>query len=267
MDDKAKTYFDLIGFDDAKSDFTDVVAYLKSPDSFASTGRAKPGHCLVTGGAGYGKTTFAQAVAMQANVPSFTISRESLEGSYSRQANAKAKNIMNKIKDLAPCLLVIDDIETFELPDLGSFSISEHESCKALCSILQDVQALKGVAVIATANDVKNIEAKILNSGTFNSKIFDKVVDLPLPDKKERLKSLINKTPLSSVGSDIDWNMVADATEGFTHRNIDNLMSEAIIGAEAASKSKLDIGDVNLAFYRMTGKKLLPNGLSSDLNL
>eukprot|EP00542_Grammatophora_oceanica_P010823 CAMPEP_0194042930 /NCGR_PEP_ID=MMETSP0009_2-20130614/14646_1 /TAXON_ID=210454 /ORGANISM="Grammatophora oceanica, Strain CCMP 410" /LENGTH=756 /DNA_ID=CAMNT_0038686969 /DNA_START=186 /DNA_END=2453 /DNA_ORIENTATION=+ len=217
---------DIKGVDEAKAELEEIVLYLKDPSRFTRLGGKLPRGLLLTGPPGTGKTLLAKAIAGEAGVPFFFSSGSQFEEVYVGLGAKRIRELFEQAKKKAPAIIFIDEIDavggTRRLKDQSALKMTLNE----LLVQLDGFDENNGVIVIGATNFMESLDSALLRPGRF-----DKHVVVPLPDvggRKEILEMYAAKTKLSK---DVDLNMIARGTTGFSGADLSNLMNQAALKA------------------------------------
>mmetsp|Transcript_3407 Transcript_3407/g.5080 ORF Transcript_3407/g.5080 Transcript_3407/m.5080 type:complete len:747 (-) Transcript_3407:108-2348(-) len=217
---------DVKGVAEAKTELEEIVAYLKDPSRFTRLGGKLPRGLLLTGPPGTGKTLLAKAIAGEAQVPFFFSSGSQFEEVYVGLGAKRVRELFEAAKKKAPAIIFIDEIDAVggsrKLKDQSALKMTLNE----LLVQLDGFDENNGVIVIGATNFMESLDSALLRPGRF-----DKHVAVPLPDvggRKEILELYAEKTKLSK---DVDLNVLARGTTGFSGADLYNLMNQAALKA------------------------------------
>jgi ATP-dependent metalloprotease len=217
---------DVKGVEEAKAELEEIVMYLKDPDRFTRLGGKLPRGLLLTGPPGTGKTLLAKAIAGEADVPFFYSSGSQFEEVYVGLGAKRIRELFEAAKKKAPAIIFIDEIDavggTRRLKDQSALKMTLNE----LLVQLDGFDENNGIIVIGATNFVESLDKALLRPGRF-----DKHVTVPLPDvggRKEILEMYAKKTKLSK---DVDLDVIARGTTGFSGADLYNLINQAALKA------------------------------------
>jgi ATP-dependent metalloprotease len=217
---------DVKGVDEAKAELEEIVMYLKDPSRFTRLGGKLPRGLLLTGPPGTGKTLLAKAIAGEAGVPFFFSSGSQFEEVYVGLGAKRIRELFESAKKKAPAIIFIDEIDavggTRRLKDQSALKMTLNE----LLVQLDGFDENDGIIVIGATNFMESLDKALLRPGRF-----DKHVTVPLPDvggRKEILEMYAEKTKLAK---DVDLNVLARGTTGFSGADLYNLMNQAALKA------------------------------------
>ena len=233
-----KTFADVAGADEEKEELRELVEFLKEPQKFNGLGARIPKGVLLVGPPGTGKTLIARAVSGEAGVPFFSISGSDFVEMYVGVGAARVRNLFEKAKKVAPCIVFIDEIDAVGRrrgTSAGGGSDEREQTLNQLLVEMDGFSADTGVIVIAATNRADILDPALLRHGRFDRQVY-----VGVPDIKGReavLKVHARKKPLSP---DVDLSKIARDTVGFTGADLENLLNEAAL--LAAKRGRKTVG-------------------------
>jgi cell division protease FtsH len=236
------TFTDVAGAEEAKQDMQEVVEFLKSKDKFQSLGARIPKGVLLVGPPGTGKTLLARAVAGEADVPFFSISGSEFVEMFVGVGASRVRDLFDQAKRNTPCIIFIDEIDAVGRQRGTGLGGSHDEREQTLNQILVEMDGFDtntSVIVIAATNRPDILDPALLRPGRF-----DRRVVLDLPDIVGRLAILKVHTNGKPLDKDVDLEVLAKGTVGFSGADLANLVNEAAI--MAARRNKKVIGNDDL---------------------
>ncbi|MEM6780377.1 MAG: ATP-dependent zinc metalloprotease FtsH [Pseudomonadota bacterium] len=228
------TFEDVAGIDEAKSELTEIVEFLKDPQKFQRLGGKIPKGALLVGPPGTGKTLTARAVAGEANVPFFTISGSDFVEMFVGVGASRVRDMFEQAKKNAPCIIFIDEIDAVGRhrgAGLGGGNDEREQTLNQLLVEMDGFEANEGVILIAATNRPDVLDPALLRPGRF-----DRQVVVPLPDVKGREKILkvhMKKVPLAN---NVSASVLARGTPGFSGADLANLVNEGALLAARRNK-------------------------------
>jgi cell division protease FtsH len=243
--DKKVTFDDVSGVQEAKEELVEVVDFLKDPKKYTSLGGKIPKGCILVGPPGTGKTLLARAVAGEADVPFFSISGSDFVEMFVGVGASRVRDLFEQGKKQAPCIIFIDEIDAVGRhrgQGMGGGHDEREQTLNQLLVEMDGFESNEGVIIMAATNRIDVLDPALLRPGRF-----DRRVTVGPPDVRGRLGILkvhAKKTPLND---DVDLEVVAKGTPGFTGADLANLVNEAALTAARLGKKKLDMGDFESA--------------------
>jgi cell division protease FtsH len=239
--DKKVTFVDVAGVEEAKDELVEIVDFLKDPKKYTTLGGKIPKGCLLVGPPGTGKTLLARAVAGEAGVPFFSISGSDFVEMFVGVGASRVRDLFEQGKKHAPCIIFIDEIDAVGRHRGNGMGGGHDEREQTLNQLLVEMDGFEGndgVIIMAATNRMDVLDPALLRPGRF-----DRRVTVGRPDVRGRnqiLKVHTRKTPLSN---DIDLEIIAKGTPGFTGADLANLVNEAALLAARDGKKALSMSD------------------------
>jgi len=239
------TFKDVAGVDEAKQELEEVVEFLKDPKKFTRLGGKIPKGVLLVGSPGTGKTLLARSVAGEAGVPFFTISGSDFVEMFVGVGASRVRDLFLQGKKNAPCIIFIDEIDAVGRhrgAGLGGGHDEREQTLNQLLVEMDGFESNEGVILVAATNRPDVLDPALLRPGRF-----DRQVVVPRPDVRGRsriLKVHSRKVPMSD---DVDLEVIAKGTPGFSGADLANLINEAALLAARSNKSQVDRIDFDMA--------------------
>jgi cell division protease FtsH len=239
------TFKDVAGIDEAKDELEEIVSYLKDPKKFSRLGGRIPKGVLLVGSPGTGKTLLARAIAGEAGVPFFSISGSDFVEMFVGVGASRVRDLFVQGKKNAPCIIFIDEIDAVGRhrgAGLGGGHDEREQTLNQLLVEMDGFESNEGVILIAATNRPDVLDPALLRPGRF-----DRQVVVPRPDVKGRTKILnvhARKVPLAP---DVNMEVVAKGTPGFSGADLANLINEAALLAARANKNHVSMEDLEMA--------------------
>lgn len=235
---------DVAGIDEVKSELLEIVDFLKHPRVYRDFGVNLPKGVLMIGPPGVGKTLVAKAVAGEANVPFFYQSGASFVQIYVGMGAKRVRELFAKAKSYAPSIIFIDEIDAVGKARGGGRNDEREATLNQLLTEMDGFNDNSGVIVIAATNKVEMIDEALLRSGRFDRRIY-----LALPDLNDR--SDILKTYLAKKNHEVDIDLIAKHTTGFSGAGLSTLVNEAAINALKNKRKKIIDEDFKAVFDKV----------------
>ena len=249
--DKKVTFKDVSGVEEAKEELVEVVDFLKEPKKYTKLGGKIPKGVLLIGPPGTGKTLLARAVAGEAGVPFFSISGSDFVEMFVGVGASRVRDLFEQGKKNAPCIIFIDEIDAVGRHRGGGTGGGHDEREQTLNQMLVEMDGFEsneGVIIMAATNRVDVLDPALLRPGRF-----DRRVTVGRPDVRGRLGILKVHTRKSPLADDVNLEVVAKGTPGFTGADLANLVNEAALLAARENKEKLH----NIDFENAKDKVLM----------
>ncbi len=242
---KKVTFKDVAGVDEAIEELTEVVEFLKEPQKFQKLGGRIPKGVLLVGAPGTGKTLLARAVAGEANVPFFSISGSDFVEMFVGVGASRVRDLFDQGKKHAPCIIFIDEIDAVGRhrgAGLGGGHDEREQTLNQLLVEMDGFESNEGVILIAATNRPDVLDPALLRPGRF-----DRQVVVNLPDVRGRLGILRVHTRKIPINKDVDLEIIARSTPGFSGAQLANLVNEAALNAARYSFKSVTMGDFETA--------------------
>lgn len=249
-DDKKKvTFNDVAGADEAKEELEEVVEFLKSPKKFIEMGARIPKGVLLFGAPGTGKTLLARAVAGEAGVPFFSISGSDFVEMFVGVGASRVRDLFEQAKKNSPCIVFIDEIDAVGRhrgAGLGGGHDEREQTLNQLLVEMDGFNANEGIIVIASTNRPDILDPALLRPGRFDRHI---LVDRPdVAGRKAILGVHVRDKPLDK---DIDLEVLARRTPGFTGADLANMANEGALLAARRNKNRIGMQEMEDAIERV----------------
>ena len=248
-DKKKVTFADVAGADEAKQELEEVVEFLKTPEKFNDLGARIPKGVLLFGPPGTGKTLLAKAVAGEAGVQFFTISGSDFVEMFVGVGASRVRDLFEQAKKAAPCIVFIDEIDAVGRQRGAGLGGGHDEREQTLNQLLVEMDGFasnEGIIIIAATNRPDVLDPALLRPGRFDRQI---VVDKP--DVRGREAILKVHTKGKPVADDVDLDVLARRTPGFTGADLSNLVNEAALLAARRDKKKITMAEMEEAIERV----------------
>ena len=243
--DGSVTFKDVAGIDEAKEELEEIVAFLKDPKKFSRLGGRIPKGVLLVGAPGTGKTLLARAIAGEAGVPFYSISGSDFVEMFVGVGASRVRDLFVQGKKNAPCIIFIDEIDAVGRhrgAGLGGGHDEREQTLNQLLVEMDGFESNEGVILIAATNRPDVLDPALLRPGRF-----DRQVVVPRPDVKGRRMILDVHARKVPVADDVNLEIVAKGTPGFSGADLANLVNEAALLAARANKNQVTMSDFELA--------------------
>jgi len=249
--DTGVKFEDIAGIDEAKSEFEEIVSFLKQPDKYTVVGAKIPKGILLVGPPGTGKTLLAKAIANEADVPFFSVAGSEFVEMFIGIGAARVRDLFKKASENAPCIVFIDEIDAVGRErgaGVGGGNDEREQTLNQLLTEMDGFKENKGVIVIGATNRADILDSALLRPGRF-----DRQVTVNLPDRLGRIGILKVHARNKPLSEDVSLVQLANRTPGFSGADLANLLNEAAILATRYKKSSITKNEVNEAADRIIG--------------
>ncbi|MCQ2512886.1 MAG: ATP-dependent zinc metalloprotease FtsH [Lachnospiraceae bacterium] len=247
--DNKTTFKDVAGLQEERAELEEVVDFLKAPQKYTRVGARIPKGILLVGPPGTGKTLLARAVSGEAGVPFFHMSGSDFVEMFVGVGASRVRDLFGEAKKNAPCIVFIDEIAAVARRRGSGLGGGHDEREQTLNQILVEMDGFgvnEGIIVMAATNRVDILDPAILRPGRFDRKVF-----VGKPDVKGRVDILKVHSRNKPLAEDVNLEVVARTTAGFSGADLENLMNEAAINAASANRAYIKQADINNAFIKI----------------
>lgn len=248
-DGKKVNFEDVAGIDEAKEELNEIVDFLKDPEKYKKMGARIPKGILLLGAPGTGKTLLGRAVAGEAGVPFFFMSGSDFVEMFVGVGASRVRDLFEQAKKSAPCIVFIDEIDAVGRQRGTGMGGGHDEREQTLNQLLVEMDGFEpnnGVIILAATNRHDVLDPALLRPGRFDRHI---VVDRPdMNGRKDILQIHSKNKPISS---NVDLNVIAQRTPGFSGADLENLLNEAALLAARRNYEKIDMPECEEAIERV----------------
>ena len=244
-EDNKKTFDDVAGVDEAKDEVKEIVDFLRNPKKFTNLGGRIPKGILLVGSPGTGKTLLAKAIAGEAGVPFFIISGSDFVEMFVGVGASRVRDLFAQAKKNSPCIVFVDELDAVGRhrgAGLGGGHDEREQTLNQLLVEMDGFEAAEGIIVMAATNRPDVLDPALLRPGRF-----DRQVVVPKPDVKGREDILKVHTKNVPLDENVDLQIVARSTPGFSGADLENLVNESAIRAARESHKKINMNDIEFA--------------------
>ncbi len=239
------TFADVAGCDEAKEEVQELVEFLRDPSKFQKLGGRIPRGVLMVGSPGTGKTLLAKAIAGEAKVPFFSISGSDFVEMFVGVGAARVRDMFETAKKHAPCIIFIDEIDAVGRQrgaGLGGGNDEREQTLNQMLVEMDGFETGQGIIVIAATNRPDVLDPALLRPGRF-----DRQVVVPLPDIRGREQILAVHMRKVPIGSDVQADVLARGTPGFSGADLANLVNESALFAARRNARVVEMEDFEKA--------------------
>ena len=244
------TFKDVAGIDEEKEELQEIVDFLKNPKKYTDMGARIPKGVLLVGGPGTGKTLLAKAVAGEAGVPFFIISGSDFVEMFVGVGASRVRDLFEEAKRNSPCIVFIDEIDAVGRQrgaGLGGGHDEREQTLNQMLVEMDGFSANEGVIVLAATNRPDVLDKALLRPGRF-----DRQIVVPAPDVKAREQILEVHARKKKLADDVDLNIIAKNTSGFTGADLENVLNEAALLAARRDKQEISEREIEDAMVKVT---------------
>lgn len=249
-EEKSKIRFeDVAGVDEAKQELAEVVEFLKQPKKFVELGAKIPKGVLLMGPPGTGKTLLGRAVAGEAGVPFFTISGSDFVEMFVGVGASRVRDLFDTAKKNSPCIIFIDELDAVGRQrgaGLGGGHDEREQTLNQLLVELDGFESSSGIIVMAATNRPDVLDPALLRPGRFDRKV---IVDRPDVDGREAILRIHARN--KPLADDVDLEVLAKSTPGFSGADLENMLNEAAILAARRNKRVVGMSEMEEAVDRV----------------
>ena len=243
-------FTDVAGYAGAKEEIGEVIDFLRNPGRYQRAGAMAPRGILMIGPPGTGKTLLARAVAGEASVPFFSVTGSSFVEMFVGVGAARVRDLFAEARKRAPAIIFVDEVDAIGQRRSGSGAmVANDEREQTLNQLLAEMDGFdmtQGIVVIAATNRPEVLDPALLRPGRF-----DRQVTIPLPTLTERAAILVVHCRSKQLAPDVDLQIVARGTPGFSGADLANLANEAAIFAVRSNRDVLTAADFDDARDRI----------------
>jgi len=244
-DSQKITFNDIAGAEEAKEETKELIDFLKDPLKFKMLGAKIPKGALLMGPPGTGKTLLAKAVAGEAEVPFFSISGSDFVEMFVGVGASRVRDMFEQAKKHAPCLIFIDEIDAVgrsRFSGIGGGHDEREQTLNALLVEMDGMETQEGIIILAATNRPDVLDPALTRPGRL-----DRQIVLDLPDIKGRRQILDVHTKNIKMADNVDLDIIAKGTPGFSGADLANLVNESALLAARLDKKEAEMCDLEEA--------------------
>ncbi|MDD3879845.1 MAG: ATP-dependent zinc metalloprotease FtsH, partial [Syntrophomonas sp.] len=248
-EDVKESFKDVAGAEEAKEEMQEVVEFLKNPQKFVQIGAKIPRGVLLYGAPGTGKTLMAKAVAGEAGVPFFSISGSDFVEMFVGVGAARVRDLFEQAKKNAPCIVFIDEIDAVGRQRGAGLGGGHDEREQTLNQLLVEMDGFstgEAIIVMASTNRPDILDPALLRPGRF-----DRHILIDKPDVKGREAILEVHVQNKPLDENINMEILAKRTPGFTGADLANMVNEAALLTARRNKNKIGMEELEESIERV----------------
>jgi cell division protease FtsH len=244
------TFADVAGADEAIEELEEIKEFLQTPAKFQAIGAKIPKGVLLYGPPGTGKTLLARAVAGEAGVPFYSISGSDFVEMFVGVGASRVRDLFEQAKANAPAIVFVDEIDAVGRHRGAGFGGGHDEREQTLNQLLVELDGFDtkgGVIVIAATNRPDILDPALLRPGRFDRQIV--VAQPDLAGRKGILRVHARGKPFAS---DVDLDVIARRTPGFTGADLANVINEGALLTARGNETQISMYSLEEAIDRVT---------------
>lgn len=245
------TFKDVAGIEEALEELIEIKDFLKDPKKFQDMGAKIPRGVLLYGPPGTGKTLVAKAVAGEAGVPFFSISGSDFVEMFVGVGASRVRDLFDQAKQSAPAIIFVDEIDAVGRhrgTGIGGGNDEREQTLNQLLVEMDGFDTNTNVILIAATNRPDVLDPALLRPGRF-----DRQVGVNAPDLKGREQILSIHAKNKPLAEDVNLELVARRTPGFTGADLANVLNEAALLAARLNRKVIDNEIIDEAIDRVIG--------------
>ena len=237
---------DVEGIEELKADIMRLVDCLKSPKKYQAIGARPPKGVILYGPPGTGKTLIAKAIAGEAGVPFFSMVGSDFVEKYVGVGAQRVRDLYKKARKAAPCIVFIDEVDAVAGQRGRDENTESDQTINALLAELDGFKGTENIITICATNRLDMLDSAFKRAGRFDLKLA-----VGLPDKKGRKNILAIHSKNKKLHSEVDLEVLANKTVGFSGAELETLLNEAALVAVGKNKKEIDYEDIDDAFFKL----------------
>jgi cell division protease FtsH len=256
------TFADVAGIDEAMEELVEIKDFLKDPEKFQAMGAKIPKGVLLYGPPGTGKTLVAKAVAGEAGVPFFSISGSDFVEMFVGVGASRVRDLFEQAKQASPAIIFVDEIDAVGRhrgTGIGGGNDEREQTLNQLLVEMDGFDTNTNVILIAATNRPDVLDPALLRPGRF-----DRQVGVSAPDLKGREQILKVHSKNKPLADDVNLEVIARRTPGFTGADLANVLNESALLAARLNRTEINDEVIDEAIDRVIGGPQKKSTLMQD---
>ncbi len=243
----SKTFNDIAGLKEVKKDLISIVDFLKNNSEYIEAGAKLPKGIILYGPPGTGKTLISKAMSGEANVNFLRASGSDFTEMYVGVGPKRVRELFREARAKAPCIIFIDEIDAVGAKRGPTENSEDKKTINAILTEMDGFTETENILVIGATNRIEDLDPALLRPGRFTDKFC-----IPLPETAEERLEIINiYSKNKKFAEDVDFNLLAKETIGFSPAQIEALLNEAAIISVQEKKKFIDKSIIEKAMFKM----------------
>ena len=243
----SKTFNDIAGLKEVKKDLISIVDFLKNNSEYIEAGAKLPKGIILYGPPGTGKTHISKAMSGEANVNFLRASGSDFTEMYVGVGPKRVRELFREARAKAPCIIFIDEIDAVGAKRGPTENSEDKKTINAILTEMDGFTETENILVIGATNRIEDLDPALLRPGRFTDKFC-----IPLPETAEERLEIINiYSKNKKFAEDVDFNLLAKETIGFSPAQIEALLNEAAIISVQEKKKFIDKSIIEKAMFKM----------------
>ena len=224
---------------------------LKFPEIFERLGVNAPRGVLLYGPPGCGKTLIARAIAHETEATFFVISGPEIIHKHYGESEAHLRKIFEQASKQAPSIIFLDEIDAIAPKRENAAGDVERRVVAQLLALMDGLKQRENVIVIAATNLPNSIDPALRRPGRF-----DREIEIPIPDRSERLNILEIHTRGMPLTDDVDLAHLAAITHGFVGADLEALCREAAMACLRKLLDQIDFAQKRIPYGQLASLRV-----------